>query len=342
MSPENVAREKLIGRVRALLSMTTDKGCSEAEALTAASMASKLMEEHDLAIKDIEALKDEPVAATSAVYGKSTRANELHPAAQFTSVAVANFFDCRVWRTGPQISFFGMKNDVVLAHDLLRLIRHAMDQDIARFRRGGLAVDGPGKQAQVTSFAQGMGDRVSERLNFMKAQRSASVKAKGTDIVVIKSEIVTQAYAKTFGANHTGKARKRRDPMSSAAYAAGYSAGDHVGLGQTEIAKPNFDARTPGQRFQEAYNEAHAALLAEINARQAAARAAMVAAQNKISLQTTRTTETEASERRTREANKTSTAPTPWRSAFKRDAISWVKFAASQFRWGLTRVSHIG
>jgi hypothetical protein len=272
MSQEKIVRDKLISRVRALLSMTIENGCSEAEAMSAAAMASKLMEEHDLAIKDIDALKSEPVGSTGAGYGKTAQSRELHPAAKFASVAVANFFDCRVWYNGTQIFFFGMKDDVALAHDLLQLVRGAMDQEIARFKRTALKTDGLGVHAQTTSFAEGMAARVSERLKFVKELRSKNVRATGNDIVVIKSELVTEAYAKAHGRESNRKGQFGSKRLSSAAYAAGYLAGDRVGLGQSEIAKPSFDARTPGQRFQDSFNEARAALVAELEAHFVAAK----------------------------------------------------------------------
>jgi Protein of unknown function (DUF2786) len=268
MSQEKIARDKLIARVRALLSMTTTNGCSEAEALNAAAMASKLMEEHDFAVSDIEAFKAEPVKTSTEAYGKTSKSRDVHPAATFTANAIARFFDCRVWKTGNTVSFFGMRDDVALAHDLLKLVRSAMDREVAAFKASGMTKEGPGVTAQTNSFAAGMGRRIGERLLTLKQVRNERVRSKGTDLVVIKSAIVTEAFTREFGENHN-RTKQMREPSSSAAYAAGYHAGDRVGLGQQELAKPGFDSRTPGQQFQEDYDRAAAAVRAEIEKRQA-------------------------------------------------------------------------
>lgn len=256
-------REKIIAKVRALLAMTTENGCSEAEALTAAAFASKLMEEHDLGIKDIDALKAEPVGATYAAYGKTAKLREPHPAAVYTAVSVAAFFDCRVWLNGVNLAFFGLKDDVALAHDLMRLIQGAMDRELSSFRKSGLVSDGPGVKAQSTSFALGMATRIRERLNHLKAERTAAVKAKGTDLVVIKSEMVDAAYRRQFDQQDLRATRYKMDPASAEAYQVGYRAGDRVGLVANERSKPSLDSRTQGQKFQAAFDQA----LADVRSR---------------------------------------------------------------------------
>ena len=41
-------RDRIAAKVRALLAKTTERGCTEAEALTAAQMAADLMRDYDL------------------------------------------------------------------------------------------------------------------------------------------------------------------------------------------------------------------------------------------------------------------------------------------------------
>ena len=46
--------DKLTIRIRALLAKTVDRGCTEAEALAAASKAKALMDEHQVSLTDLD------------------------------------------------------------------------------------------------------------------------------------------------------------------------------------------------------------------------------------------------------------------------------------------------
>jgi hypothetical protein len=95
------------------------------------------MEEYDLELKDVKSLEDERIAQQSQPFATEGRPREMHSAGIYVSVAIANFFDCKCWRSGwrsgTEVIFFGMKDDVELAHAMLSMIRLAMDREFSDF-----------------------------------------------------------------------------------------------------------------------------------------------------------------------------------------------------------------
>ena len=179
MAEDKAQRGKILDRVRALLSMTIENGCSEHEAMTAAAKAAKLMEEYDLTFSDVNAIKGDRVGKQSKPFSASNKSHEMHAAGIYVSVSIGNFFDCKVWRNGSDVVFFGLKDDVDLAHDMLAMIRAAMDRELSTFLVSPEAAgSGEHRRTLSHSFMRGMGHRISQRLERLKAERTANVKAK--------------------------------------------------------------------------------------------------------------------------------------------------------------------
>src|SRR5262245_45624475 len=126
MSDKRLKRAKIIERVRALLTMTVENGCTEAEAMTAATLVAKLMEDYDLATTDVKSAYDERIAQQSKPFQSSGNARQMHAAGVYVAIAVAEFFDCKCWRNQTEITFFGLSDDVHLAHVMLAMVRFAM------------------------------------------------------------------------------------------------------------------------------------------------------------------------------------------------------------------------
>ena len=240
-------REQLVERVRALLAMTTDNGCTEAEALTAAALASQIMEEYDLAIDDVKSIGDERIAQQSKPYTSAERPREIYAAAAYVSTAIGEFFDCKTWRQSTEIIFFGLKDDVELAHAMLAMIRAAMDRELADFMRSAAAQANEHPRTLTTSFMKGMGYRVSDRLRHLKAMRTANVAAQGTNIVVFKGNLVEEAFAE-IAAGLGLKPSRHSPPKSAVAFWAGKAAGDRVYLGKEDDAYWKLSIGAPKDR----------------------------------------------------------------------------------------------
>lgn len=227
-----VKRTKIAAKVRALLSKTTERGCTEAEALAAAKLASELMKEHDLAYGDIQA----EVAAE--VFGARNRHYRTkghdHPIAVYCSVPVAAYWDCKVWRSTKDHSvvFFGEQSDTESAHLMLAMLCLAGDTEFASFWNSSKKPFGVHYKTGCASFLHGMAYRVGERLGELKAQRTHAG-ATGTSLVVVKDRVVKEKfniYQQSSGLTLSKRGGKP-SIKSRAAYGAGKEAGDRIDLG---------------------------------------------------------------------------------------------------------------
>jgi hypothetical protein len=194
-SSDAIRRAKIIERARALLVMTTKNGCTEAEAMTAAAKAAELMEQYDLELKDVKSLEDERIAQQSKPFAADGRPREMHAAGIYVAVAIANFFDCKCWRNATDVVFFGLKEDVELAHAMLAMIRLAMDREFSDFMASDAAKGIAHPRSVATSFMKGMGHHLRDRIDQLKVARTANVRAKGKVLVVVKGNLVEAAFA---------------------------------------------------------------------------------------------------------------------------------------------------
>jgi hypothetical protein len=197
MTPDAAKRARMIERVRALLAMTTKNGGTEAEAMSAAAKAAELMEQYDLELADVKSLEDERIGQQSKPFAADGRPREMHAAGIYVSVAIANFFDCKCWRNATEVIFFGMKDDVELAHAMLSMIRLAMDRELMDFMANEAAKGAGRPRSLMTSFMKGMGHRVRDRIAQLKDARTANVRAKGKDLVMVKGNLVEAGLCRT-------------------------------------------------------------------------------------------------------------------------------------------------
>ena len=140
MTNEN--RDALLARIRAISARTTDNGCTEAEALAAASMLAKLLAEHGLSMTDVEIGEER-----CGIEYLETGRRALHESS-FCMVPIAELCDCRVWTcwtrqdeehlNGPRtkkIAYFGLPGDVETAVYLTRVVKASMDAELLAFMR---------------------------------------------------------------------------------------------------------------------------------------------------------------------------------------------------------------
>lgn len=229
-------RRKLIEKIRALFAMTVDRGASEAEAMNAAVLASKLMQEHDLTYDDIEGeLRDERYGARSRKFSNSNRLHESHQCAD----QIGKCWDCKAWFGYDGVSgethlvFFGSADDTNLAHDMMQMIRSATENSWQAYKISNArdyAVNGRSLRAD---FMSGMVTTIVLRLMDLKAARTGRGDTSRA-LVVAKDAIVQERFeifAKQNGMNITEKPASYRDrDVNASAFAAGIQAGEEVRL----------------------------------------------------------------------------------------------------------------
>lgn len=189
--PDFADLDKLRTRIQGLRAKTTDNGCTEAEAMSAAAKVAELLDRYDLSLTDVEIRE-----ALCERREYETHHNKRIPLGDCI-VAIAAFCDCRVWRekspTGEaRYVFFGLRSDIEAAHYLTDLIESAVrfelgcyktTPDYQRFRHQE-------RHMANASFTLGMVASIAGKLTAMKAGRDQAKSDAGRDLVVLKSAVV--------------------------------------------------------------------------------------------------------------------------------------------------------
>jgi hypothetical protein len=190
-NPDLAALDKLRTRIQGLRAKTTDNGCTESEALSAAAKVAELLDRYDLSLSDVE-IREAPCERRE----YETHRNKRIPLDDCIG-AIANFCDCRVWReknaTGDaRYVFFGLRSDIEAAHCLTELIDIAVRSELGRYKTSTGYQRFRHKERHVAnaSFTLGMVASIADKLNAMKAGRDQAHNGAGRDLVVLKSAVV--------------------------------------------------------------------------------------------------------------------------------------------------------
>jgi hypothetical protein len=218
-------RKKLADRIRALLSKTVDRGCTEAEAIAAAEMAKRLMDEYQMNLSDLEIEQEGVTQETADKYKGGFDAQSR------LAMSIAAFCEVKTWRTNGRMVYFGLASDVEFAKWLTVALESfcwiQADEYQMRQRMLGIRTDWTDRR----SFVQGCVSRLNERLtDEVRARRKTAGESTGRSLVVVKSQLIAREFAKTGITLRTGH---RSDPgHRSGAYGAGRAAGDRAGFGR--------------------------------------------------------------------------------------------------------------
>lgn len=231
MNPNSnlAALDKLKTRIQALRAKTIDNGCTEDEAMSAASKVAELLDRHDLSLTDID-IREAPCERR--VY--ETYRKKRIPLDDCIG-AVANFCDCRVWRekneTGEsRYVFFGLRSDIEVAHYLAELIDSAVRSELGRYKTSAGYVRYRHNERHLAnaSFALGMVASIADKLTAMKAGRDEVDHSTGRGLVVLKTSVVDAEFGKLDLNLRAQRSTSRR--VSMTAYEAGGVAGASLAI----------------------------------------------------------------------------------------------------------------
>jgi hypothetical protein len=190
-NPDLAALARLKARIQGLRAKTTDNGCTEAEALSAAAKVAELLDRYDLSLTDVD-IRD----AGCERLEYETRHKKRVPLEDCIG-AVASFCDCRVWRersrTGdPRYVFFGLRSDIEAARYLTELIDLAVRSELGHYKtsREYQQFRHQDRHLANASFTLGMVTSIAEKLTTMKAGRDQANNDAGRHLVVLKSAVV--------------------------------------------------------------------------------------------------------------------------------------------------------
>jgi hypothetical protein len=236
-NPDLADLEKLKTRIRGLRAKTTDNGCTEAEAMSAAAKVAELLDRYDLSLTDVE-IRD----ALCERREYETHHNKRIPLGDCIG-AIANFCDCRVWRekspTGDaRYVFFGLSSDIEVAHYLTDLIDGAVRFELGRYKTTSdyQRLRHQERHMANASFTLGMVASIADKLTAMKAGRDQANSNAGRDLVVLKSAVVDVELDKLGLKLRT--VRRATRMVTPEAYDAGGAAGASlvIDLGSPETA----------------------------------------------------------------------------------------------------------
>lgn len=223
-TPDLATLEKLRARIQGLRAKTTDNGCTEGEALSAAAKVAELLDRYDLSLTDVEIR-----SASCERRDYEPRHNKRIPLEDCIG-AIAQFCDCRVWREKtskgePRYVFFGLPSDTEVAHYLTELIDGAVRSELGRYKvsPGYQRFRHKDRHMANASFTLGMIASIARTLTAMKTGRDQANKDAGRHLVVLKSAVVDAELARLDLPLETVRGATRM--VSPDAYDAGGAAG---------------------------------------------------------------------------------------------------------------------
>lgn len=227
--PDLAAFDRLKTRIQGLRSKTTDNGCTEAEALSAAAKVAELLDRYDLSLTDVE-IRD----AECEQRGYETYRKKRVPLDGCIG-AIANFCDCRVWREKnpageARYVFFGLRSDIEVAHYLTEVIDNAVRFELGRYKisAGYRRFRHQDRHLANSSFTLGMIASIAGKLKVMKRERDTANNGTGRDLVVLKASVVDAELEKLNLKLRT--VRRTTRLVSPTAYEAGGAAGASLAI----------------------------------------------------------------------------------------------------------------
>ncbi len=224
--------KKVKDRIAALAEKTTDRGCSEAEAMTAIAMVGKLLTQYNLTMNEV-LMRDETYLTKKIDTGRIQR----HPV-DSCIVMVSEFCQTRLWTTlkkFPKKSrfyhIFGTESDVDMTIYLAEMLKGAINQELNAFK---LSPDYrlSGKHGKTVShaFSRGMVSRINSRLReLMEANKNEVKISTGTSLIVLKGQLLKENFEK-LNMRLRKAVSTTTKIQDSYAYAKGQEAGSRVNL----------------------------------------------------------------------------------------------------------------
>lgn len=215
------AATKIAARIKALLAKSVENGATEEEAMAAMQKARELMDKYGVTAAALEA-EAETMAKTK--FRRDGWGTFIIKDRIATNVAL--YTDCKIWFDfGGDYWILGSETDrqfcMWLLDSLDQFIRRACVEFIKTQRITGKKWD------HEKAFCIGAINRINARLTTLIAERRKSVQTTdGRSLVVVKSQLVEQAFAETGIKlrQATNKVTYKRND----AYAAGDAAGDRA------------------------------------------------------------------------------------------------------------------
>jgi hypothetical protein len=218
-------REGMLNKIRALLSKTTENGCTQEEELAALAKARALMDAYEVTEADLQLVKEEGVIMLKEGHG----AKDPHNIRFALSGAVGEFCDCEAWRDRERkLVFLGLASDVQFATWLLDHLTSFVLTELTKHLMSDVAVGAQRRQV-INGFVDGITWRISERLREL-CKPPATASANSRALVVTKQGMIKDKMKElNIRLRSCGGSSRQHDEGS---FAAGRSAGDRASFGR--------------------------------------------------------------------------------------------------------------
>jgi hypothetical protein len=221
-------REKMLDKIKALLSKTTENGCTEEEELAALAKARALMDAYEVTEADLQLTKDQ-----AAILREEPPGTEDPHGIKFSlSYAVAKFTDCRVWRQhrrkGGGLVACGLPADARFATWLLDHLTGFVQAELANYLMGSVAT-GMARRRAINGFVIGVTERISERLIEL-CKPAVAATANSRALVITKHQVI-KSKLDELGITLCSRSSPLRQ-HDSGSHDAGRSVGDRASFGR--------------------------------------------------------------------------------------------------------------
>ncbi len=245
---------KVKAKIKALAAKTVEAGCSEHEAMHAAEMVGRLLDQYNLSMDEID-IREE-VCVLREVPTGSKRRMPIDTAV----VPIARFCDVKTWHSKREedavYCFYGFEPDVAMAEHLFTVVAAAVRTELAAFKRTKTYAAAANRWLATSSFQRGLVDRIGDRLEHLIVKRKSDLeraeraKAQAAQeaferavaageplpqhvtrgaLMVLKGQIVEQEFESSLGIRLT-RAREITFQVDKGSFQAGRTAGDRVNL----------------------------------------------------------------------------------------------------------------
>ena len=254
------SKEEILEKLRKLRAMTAENGASENEAKMAAKMVSKLLDEYNLTLDEVDIKKSEfsldclRMPCTEAEFNVWTKARNVIAKLTHTRCYYETQFLDILGLGRPMkfivINYYGTEVDREAALALVQTVYRAIVFEGANylkehFTKRQLSRTSEEVNSHKLSFILGLGNRVAERIKELIPPEAAL----GQGLMVLKDQLVTEGWAKMRVELGLTSIKAKSIPLNHQAYSHGQIAGSRVDLNLHGKVEGGLKPQAPSKRI---------------------------------------------------------------------------------------------
>ena len=221
-------RDSIVEKIRALLSKTTENGCTEAEMLAALDKASAMIDAYDISDEEVRLTKEE----AAILHADPPDHKDPRGIKWRLSGAVTEFCGVQIFRSRHQtgLKCVGLPSDVQFAMWLLDTLADFVFAELYGHLIGCLAPRGE-RRTIIRPFVEACCERIGDRMRDLVERSKRARTSNGRELVVIKDAAI-KAYMKGHGIRLRCCGVSGPSNINEAARRAGHAAGDRASFGR--------------------------------------------------------------------------------------------------------------